>query len=89
MTSLAVVTEGIERAAALGFTDVVVHWPRAEGIYAGDESVLEGLVDQLPRLQALVDRDVRHFRSSGRSNVRTLRVAGQGLSGPGGLPRRW
>ena len=47
------VTEGIERAAALGFTDVVVHWPRAEGIYAGDESVLEGLVDQLPRLQAL------------------------------------
>jgi len=53
MTSLDVVTEGIERAAALGFSDVVVHWPRADGIYAGDESVLEGLVDQLPRLQAL------------------------------------
>ncbi|NUU16336.1 LLM class flavin-dependent oxidoreductase [Cellulomonas humilata] len=53
MTSPAVVTEGIERAAALGFTDVVVHWPRADGIYAGDESVLEALVDQLPRLQAL------------------------------------
>ena len=53
MTSLDVVTEGIERAAGLGFTDVVVHWPRADGIYAGDESVLHGLVDRLPRLQAL------------------------------------
>lgn len=53
MTSLDVVTEGVERAAALGFSDVVVHWPRAEGVYAGSESVLEGLVDQLPRLQAL------------------------------------
>ena len=53
MTSLDLVTEGVERAAALGFTDVVVHWPRADGIYAGDESVLEGLVDHLPRLQAL------------------------------------
>ncbi|WP_315094791.1 LLM class flavin-dependent oxidoreductase [uncultured Cellulomonas sp.] len=53
MTSLGLVTEGIERAAALGFTDVVVHWPRAEGIYAGDESVLEALVERLPGLQAL------------------------------------
>jgi hypothetical protein len=34
----------VERAADLGFTDVVVHWPRAEGIYAGSEDVLaEGL----------------------------------------------
>jgi len=53
MTSLALVTDGIERAASLGFTDVVVHWPRAEGIYAGSESVLEGLVERLPELQAL------------------------------------
>ena len=53
MTSLDLVTEGIERAAGLGFTDVVVHWPRAEGIYAGKESVLEALVEQLPRFQAL------------------------------------
>ena len=36
--------EGVERAADLGFSDVVVHWPRAEGIYAGSEDVLaEGL----------------------------------------------
>ena len=29
------------RAAALGFTDVVSHWPRAAGPYAGDPAVLE------------------------------------------------
>ena len=37
LTSVDVVVEGVERAAALGFTDVVVHWPRAEGVYAGPE----------------------------------------------------
>jgi alkanesulfonate monooxygenase SsuD/methylene tetrahydromethanopterin reductase-like flavin-dependent oxidoreductase (luciferase family) len=30
----------VGRAAQLGFTDVISHWPRAEGIYAGDEEVL-------------------------------------------------
>ncbi|MCU1438110.1 MAG: luciferase [Naasia sp.] len=28
------------RAAELGFDEVIVHWPRREGIYAGDENVL-------------------------------------------------
>jgi len=28
------------RAGELGFTDVISHWPRAEGIYAGSEDVL-------------------------------------------------
>ncbi len=27
----------------LGFTDVVVHWPREQGIYAGDVAVLEAI----------------------------------------------
>ena len=53
MTSVDLVTEGIERAAGLGFSDVVVHWPRADGIYAGSESVLEGLASRLPELRAL------------------------------------
>jgi hypothetical protein len=26
---------------ALGFTDVITHWPRPEGVYAGDARVLE------------------------------------------------
>jgi alkanesulfonate monooxygenase SsuD/methylene tetrahydromethanopterin reductase-like flavin-dependent oxidoreductase (luciferase family) len=29
------------RAAELGFTDLISHWPRADGVYAGSESVLE------------------------------------------------
>ncbi len=35
------------RARDLGFTDVVVHWPRAEGIYAGDEALLDRIADRL------------------------------------------
>lgn len=39
------------RAAALGFTDVVTHWPRPEGPYAGDVAVLEAVAAQvLPTL---------------------------------------
>jgi len=41
LTSAQLAAEGVERAAALGFTDVVVHWPRAEGVYAGSERALE------------------------------------------------
>lgn len=32
--------DAIGRASELGFTDVVTHWPRAEGIYAGSEDTL-------------------------------------------------
>jgi alkanesulfonate monooxygenase SsuD/methylene tetrahydromethanopterin reductase-like flavin-dependent oxidoreductase (luciferase family) len=32
--------EAVGRAAELGFTDVVGHWPRRSGIYAGSEDVL-------------------------------------------------
>ncbi|WP_330220110.1 LLM class flavin-dependent oxidoreductase [Rathayibacter tanaceti] len=30
----------VGRAGELGFTDVVSHWPRRDGIYAGDDDVL-------------------------------------------------
>ena len=53
LVSIETAVEGIERAAALGFTDVVVHWPRPEGVYAGDVSVLEALAARLPELHAL------------------------------------
>ncbi|NIK59421.1 LLM class flavin-dependent oxidoreductase [Kribbella shirazensis] len=40
------------RAATLGFTDVIVHWPRTEGVYAGSEAVLEQVVsDVVPRFR--------------------------------------
>jgi hypothetical protein len=31
----------------MGFTDVVTHWPRADGVYAGSESVLEAVASRL------------------------------------------
>lgn len=37
----------VERAAALGFTDVVTHWPRAGSWYAGDEEVLVDVATRL------------------------------------------
>jgi alkanesulfonate monooxygenase SsuD/methylene tetrahydromethanopterin reductase-like flavin-dependent oxidoreductase (luciferase family) len=44
LESADLLVEGVERAAALGFGDVVVHWPRESGIYAGSEDVMaEGL----------------------------------------------
>ena len=39
-----------ERARAIGFTDLVTHWPRLEGVYAGDERVLEAVAARLPGL---------------------------------------
>ena len=53
LESYAVLEEGVARAAAYGFTDVVVHWPRAEGVYAGDEATLEEVAARLPELHAV------------------------------------
>jgi alkanesulfonate monooxygenase SsuD/methylene tetrahydromethanopterin reductase-like flavin-dependent oxidoreductase (luciferase family) len=35
--------EAVGRADELGFTDVITHWPRPDGIYAGSESVLDAV----------------------------------------------
>ncbi|MGO4689405.1 LLM class flavin-dependent oxidoreductase [Glaciibacter sp. 2TAF33] len=40
--------DAVGRAAELGFTDVISHWPRADGVYAGRESVLEQVGARLP-----------------------------------------
>lgn len=53
MTSADAFTDAVGRAAELGFTDVVAHWPRASGWYAGSEKVLETVAGLLPRLRAL------------------------------------
>ncbi|RKN46421.1 LLM class flavin-dependent oxidoreductase [Micromonospora endolithica] len=37
----------VRRAAALGFTDVVTHWPRDSSWYAGDEAVLVDVATNL------------------------------------------
>ena len=41
--------DAVGRADALGFTDVIGHWPRADGIYAGDESVLIEIASRFSR----------------------------------------
>jgi hypothetical protein len=51
MTSVDAFTDAVGRAAALGFTDAITHWPRASSWYAGDEKVLESVAAQLPRLR--------------------------------------
>lgn len=46
-TALDSFTASADRAQALGFTDVVIHWPRPAGPLAGDEGVLDGIADLL------------------------------------------
>ena len=41
LQSVGAFEDAVGRAAELGFTDVISHWPRPVGIYAGSESVLE------------------------------------------------
>jgi hypothetical protein len=44
----------VHRAAALGFTDVVVHWPLpGQPVYDAPESVLDDVAAILPELQAV------------------------------------
>ena len=40
MASVEAFEAACERAVALGFTDLVAHWPRPDGLYAGSEDVL-------------------------------------------------
>jgi len=52
LESVDVFEESVGRARALGFTDVVVHWPRAEGVYAGSEAVLDEVATRLDAARA-------------------------------------
>lgn len=53
LTSVDTFTDAAGRAGELGFTDVVVHWPRSGEPYRGRETVLEQVVaDVLPGLHA-------------------------------------
>lgn len=52
LSSVTFFTDAVARAAELGFTDVITHWPRRSGSYAGSESVLETVADMLPKLRS-------------------------------------
>lgn len=50
LSSVDAFEDAVGRAHALGFTDVITHWPRPDGPFAGDRSVLDAVVsDVLPR----------------------------------------
>jgi hypothetical protein len=54
MTSVGLLTDAVGRAAALGFTDVVVHWPVPGGaVYDAPESMVDEVAAALPALQAI------------------------------------
>jgi alkanesulfonate monooxygenase SsuD/methylene tetrahydromethanopterin reductase-like flavin-dependent oxidoreductase (luciferase family) len=51
LSSVSVFEDMVGRARELGFTDVITHWPRPDGVYAGSQEVLERVAsDVLPRL---------------------------------------
>lgn len=47
LSSIDAFDEAVGRATALGYTDVVTHWPREHGLYAGDETVLDEVAHRL------------------------------------------
>jgi hypothetical protein len=49
MTSIEHFREYVGRASALGFTDIVIAWPRPNGPFAGDEKILEDIAAELAR----------------------------------------
>jgi alkanesulfonate monooxygenase SsuD/methylene tetrahydromethanopterin reductase-like flavin-dependent oxidoreductase (luciferase family) len=51
LSSAEAFADAVGRAAALGFTDVLAHWPRATSWYAGDEKILETVASMLPKLR--------------------------------------
>jgi len=52
LASIAAFEDAVGRAAELGFTDVVAHWPRREGVYAGREAVLDDVAALIAGLRA-------------------------------------
>jgi alkanesulfonate monooxygenase SsuD/methylene tetrahydromethanopterin reductase-like flavin-dependent oxidoreductase (luciferase family) len=49
LSSVDAFEESAARAGELGFTDVISHWPRHDGIYAGSEDVLAEAASRLAR----------------------------------------
>jgi len=56
LASAAAYEDAVGRAESLGFTDVVSHWPRGEGIYAGQESVLDEVAGMISSKSAAMPR---------------------------------
>ena len=51
LSSVDAFVDATGRAAELGFTDAITHWPRPSSWYAGDEKVLEAVAAELPAIR--------------------------------------
>lgn len=79
--------DAVGRAAELGFTDVISHWPRGEGIYAGSADVLEEIAASVKRHRARVSlsgADETDAYSCGTRSPGT--GSGGGVPSPKGRP---
>lgn len=47
LQSIGAFDDAVGRAHELGFTDVISHWPRPDGVYAGSEAVLDEVASRL------------------------------------------
>lgn len=52
LESVAAFEDAVGRASELGFTDVITHWPRRDGVYAGSETVLDEVASRLDELRS-------------------------------------
>lgn len=52
LSSVEYFREAAGRAAELGFTDIITHWPREDGVYAARLNTLERVAAVLPELHA-------------------------------------
>ncbi|MFD4641651.1 LLM class flavin-dependent oxidoreductase [Lentzea sp. NPDC058436] len=57
LSSVEAFQDAAGRARELGFTDLIVHWPRSEGVYFGHETVLERVAGDV--FPGLTDSEVR------------------------------
>jgi alkanesulfonate monooxygenase SsuD/methylene tetrahydromethanopterin reductase-like flavin-dependent oxidoreductase (luciferase family) len=51
LSSVDAFEDAVGRASERGFTDVVAHWPREQGLYAGERSVLDEVASRLDGLR--------------------------------------
>ncbi|OLF17022.1 LLM class flavin-dependent oxidoreductase [Actinophytocola xanthii] len=63
LSSVEYLREAMGRAEELGFTDVICHWPREDGVYAGRLAVLERVASEILPYRRVSDR--RHGTSAG------------------------
>ena len=57
LSSVEAFQDAVGRARELGFTDLIVHWPRSEGVYFGHETVLEQVAGDV--LPGIADSEIR------------------------------